>query len=679
MNIKNLYFALSAALAFGIAGCSSDDPANTGTTTVNPKDAVYMNVTVKLPTAAGTRAENDPTEENDKEEIGLTHENTVNSVMLVLADKNNNFIGYGETDVQTSNINSGTGIITTTHKITKSTLSAYYTANGENGVLKEGYNKIHVFVFCNPSNALRDEMNSIVAEDDEWYNKIGTVLESPEQSGTSNGAIWGSASDKVGFLMSSYQIAERSIPKNFSDWDNFSKIESPFHFSAKNFDGIEGKEINNSGSIQVERSMARFDFKDGSGTGKNTYTLTKDDDGNPLLQIQLTHMALVNMSKHFYYLRRTSTDGLATNMNLCGGDTYIVDTDADEKNTKSIISNKKYSEHFNFCLGHVNDNVWTIDPSARSQWYVSRISDVLDTSAPDDNSSWTGTDTYGDYKIWRYVTENTIPGETKMQTNGITTGVVFKGKMIIPDDAPESTLKQALKGELSKDGKLQGNSTDDPILYVYGEKNIFVTWNEVRAYAISLGDGAPMYKSVFGTPTDIVPVAYKAPSTAGGSDGVAAVYSNDENSPDYLWSQWQEKIKSATATDTEKDAALAAFKKAATGKNNTSDNNNKASFTLYQSSTDDTSTPGYYCYYYYWNRHNDNGLPATMGPMEFGVVRNHVYKLAVKSIKKLGHPRISDNDPDPVDPEDPDEEGDIYFDVSVEVRKWSVKVNNIDF
>ena len=35
-----------------------------------------------------------------------------------------------------------------------------------------------------------------------------------------------------------------------------------------------------------------------------------------------------------------------------------------------------------------------------------------------------------------------------------------------------------------------------------------------------------------------------------------------------------------------------------------------------------------------------------MAPMEFAVVRNNVYKLAVTNISRLGHPRISDNDPD---------------------------------
>lgn len=88
----------------------------------------------------------------------------------------------------------------------------------------------------------------------------------------------------------------------------------------------------------------------------------------------------------------------------------------------------------------------------------------------------------------------------------------------------------------------------------------------------------------------------------------------------------------------------------------------------------------YYTYYYYWNRHNDNGDNATMGPMEFAVVRNNVYKLCVDNIYKLGHPTPGkDPDPDPEDPSDPDEDLNYYFNVTARVLPWTVRVNNIEF
>ena len=138
--------------------------------------------------------------------------------------------------------------------------------------------------------------------------------------------------------------------------------------------------------------------------------------------------------------------------------------------------------------------------------------------------------------------------------------------------------------------------------------------------------------------------------------------STDTNSPDYKWAQWNKEGKPS-------DDLLQAFKKSATTNG----------ITLYQSSKDEKDGWGYYCYYFYWNRHNDNGNNGVMGDMEFGVVRNNVYKLAVTNINRLGHPRLSDNDPDPENPDNPDESGDVYISLSVEVMPWTVRENNIEF
>ncbi len=65
--------------------------------------------------------------------------------------------------------------------------------------------------------------------------------------------------------------------------------------------------------------------------------------------------------------------------------------------------------------------------------------------------------------------------------------------------------------------------------------------------------------------------------------------------------------------------------------------------------------------------------------MEFAVVRNNVYKLAVTSISALGHPLDPKDDPDPVDPDDPDEKSDVKIKVDVQVKKWTVRKNDIEF
>ena len=87
----------------------------------------------------------------------------------------------------------------------------------------------------------------------------------------------------------------------------------------------------------------------------------------------------------------------------------------------------------------------------------------------------------------------------------------------------------------------------------------------------------------------------------------------------------------------------------------------------------------YQVLYYYWNRHNDNNDPAVMGPMEFAVVRNNVYKLAVTSISRYGHPSKGGVDPDPETPDQPDESEESYFTVDLTVLPWSVRINDIEF
>lgn len=101
--------------------------------------------------------------------------------------------------------------------------------------------------------------------------------------------------------------------------------------------------------------------------------------------------------------------------------------------------------------------------------------------------------------------------------------------------------------------------------------------------------------------------------------------------------------------------------------------NNKGKFAIYRPDTDGK----YYVYYPYYNRHNDNGDNTVMGPMEFAVVRNNVYKLKVDNVLQFGHPAKPGDDNKPVNPVDPDETKETYFKVSVQVLPWVVRVNNI--
>ncbi len=139
-----------------------------------------------------------------------------------------------------------------------------------------------------------------------------------------------------------------------------------------------------------------------------------------------------------------------------------------------------------------------------------------------------------------------------------------------------------------------------------------------------------------------------------------------------LYGKWADVVTASEAA--EAPATLVA----AVNKVTAGTAHDEAGFTGYKAEDDGK----YYAYYYYWNRHNDNGNNTSMGPMEFAVVRNNVYKLCVDKIAKFGHPNPGDVDPidpDPENPDDPDESINYYFTVTVKVLPWVVRVNHIEF
>ena len=320
------------------------------------------------------------------------------------------------------------------------------------------------------------------------------------------------------------------------------------------------------GAHTVERSMARFDYKQAGAF-----------DMGAGITLTLTDAALINQSKAHYMFRRVTADANTTSAITVGGaeipTNWVVDTDW----------GNKVAANFDAQL------------EAPSTWDWTSL------------ASLTTDDQYdGDYKIWCYAKENTIPGTTAQKHN-VSTGVVFKGELTAGETASDAVKTAMAAGKR---------------IYVFNNV-LYGAWKDVKAAAEAGTD-----------PT--LQAAYNQAAT-----GVAA--------------------------DAEPTGAAAAA----------------AGFTGYSA-----KDGKYYNYYYYWNRHNDNLDPYTMGIMEFAVVRNNVYKLAVDKISRFGHPTPPDPsnpdpdpepDPDPVDPDDPDESVNYYFNVTVKVLPWTVRINNIEF
>ncbi len=282
MKIWSKIFA--GMLAVGMfAGCnneSANEPEITPPLPDGAKDAVYMSVDVTLPSPNGTRSETNPKPDGGSTggtEVGQDGENKVSSLLLVLADVDNNYIGHSVVGNLSTSVVAGKSTVSATAAISATALKTYYDTH------EDPDKKVNVFAFCNPTYELIDDL----AKEDKsnWFDAKCKVVEEID-SKNHNTIIWSDGS----FLMSNAKIAERRLPKTYDIWMTYyAKEDNPFDLCGKN-----DMSVDNVGPVEVERSVARFDYRDGSdaATGPNTYNvgLTDDVEDNSL-QIKLVRMA----------------------------------------------------------------------------------------------------------------------------------------------------------------------------------------------------------------------------------------------------------------------------------------------------------------------------------------------------------------------------------------------------
>lgn len=739
-----LGFLLPAAFLLLAGACSSDtlDPnGSTDAIQVDPNEGVYLTVNFDLPSEKGTRSYTDGDDSSSGgTEVGTDDENAVKNVAIVLTTFTNQFIAYATTE-KIETVGSTGRSYRTTSKFSKTDLVNYYSQDEDMFKVDEqtGAHKINVFVFCNPTESLINTLNELSSDSENWFNITGSWDDTTPDT---NNMIW-----KPGrFLMSNASIATRLFPASLDDWDKFSSESSPFNLSGINNFG-RPNEIDNltdRGNIYVERTAARYDFRDGAvikpynkedkeynGFAAQSYHVLLDSDMSPLVDVYLGKMCLVNMNKNYYYLRRVSNngrpfglrpDGTDNNLTLCGPElpwydndhgsdigtpgNYVVDAEAEWKyygNYGNQGPSSGFAGKFSYPLFDENGVLDNVDTS-NDRWHTRMVSEVLNGTT-NDNS--------GNYKVWRYLTEGTIPG-INSQKNGVSNGIVFKGQ-IRPARSENSTddyyTKQLLKAlELVKN-QTEEQVANNPLIFKYGG-HLYCGWDHIKRMAIylamkdlkknaegqweiTLDRSVGLYNAVFGVINSAnsgnnenndatentenkgntggfgsinISITGDDPSTANffienGTGNVTIVdkLPMNDQCPDAYFGEWDhdggyvvepyEKFRDAVVRN---------------------------KITIYQESYDEALGGwAYYCYYYYWNRHNDNGMNGAMGAMEFAVVRNNVYKLAVIKLSDLGHPRIIANDPDAPDPNTPDEKADLYITVTCTTLPWVVRVNNI--
>ncbi len=92
----------------------------------------------------------------------------------------------------------------------------------------------------------------------------------------------------------------------------------------------------------------------------------------------------------------------------------------------------------------------------------------------------------------------------------------------------------------------------------------------------------------------------------------------------------------------------------------------EANLSFYQARKFEKGDDGYRCYYTYWIRHLDNYKATSMGMMEFGIVRNNLYRMIIANVSGLGYQEPY------VNPDTPDE-GETYLKVVLNVKPWIVR------
>lgn len=572
MNFKK--FLIAAAPALMLASCASDEPnATPGDGGVEGK-TMYAKIRVQVPsvTRSGTIDPDDNTNSDAGYEVGQPYENDIERVTLVLATLNNGVY----TPVATSSTN--------TTMPDASAPNVYTIMFKDEEIVKLHDQEIYIFAYCN---------SDIDADEIAKYTDLAQMTSTIESAAVAQG-IWKSGE----FLMVNAPnkgVPTKQLPDENTLINNFNSPEKALDL----------------GVVDVARAAARFDFKVNNG---NKYAIKDvNDENNILANIELVAMAPLNIAKTFYTLPRVSEDGTDAAWTVCGKERGFLESAYDFNYVVSPFFNEKR----NASLSSIADKYFyatATAPNYDTFAYVN-INDWYNSASNDDDENWNADNKEG-YKIWRYVTENTIPGADNQRT-GVSTGVVFKGKI---------TDAQGLMAEAMEAGMA---------VYSYGGTYYGGIAN-LRRVVANLNESAKMRQ-------DFLKV-------------FDASYLEYE-----MVEEGNKLVRKYTVADADlKDCTSAA---------------NNGVFKILRPEADGN----YYVYYVYRNRHNDNGIPTVMAPMEFATVRNNVYKLAVTMISDFGHTNDPQDDPTPDNPEDPDETPKTYFKVSCRVVPWVVRVNNIEF
>lgn len=396
MNFKKLLVAALPAML--LASCASDEPG------VNPggestKGGFYA--TIKLD-ASSTRSNttetpNEGINSSDGYERDKPYESNIQNVTIVLAtkaDENAPYLAQTFGTYTSSDVAAGPDASPTNN---------VFTIQFEDTQIVNLHDqKVYVFAFCNTD--LNE--NNFTA---------GTKLEDLQTKLKSEGigqGIW----EPKKFMM----VNAPNRPITTKDMPGENALRNNFNTPEKAL---------NLGTVDVARLAARFDYKQ---VNENKYPIVDPNNENQVIaNIEMVSMAPFNIAKDFYTLPRVSADGQKTGWEICGNEVYNMSTGVGNyvvspyaeaiKNASTMASLAG-----NYFQALVAGNSYDAAYFTKKTDYVN-IAAWYEGAEDDNDENWNEGDHDG-YKIWRYVSENTIP-LVDNQKKGISTGVVFKAKL----------------------------------------------------------------------------------------------------------------------------------------------------------------------------------------------------------------------------------------------------------
>lgn len=432
--MKKVIYGILALLL--VASCDSND--SPGKIDM-PEDGVPVRLTLSLPAAGSSRSTtvtpDDETNSSSGFEIGQAGENNINSVLIVIANKvvsggvdDYTFVAYAQADGTPGN-NTGTSLPTFTVRFKSPEIIA------------RAGQEVYVFAYCNPTTDIMGKFENLKAGDS--FTDFTMEIEQ-------DASIWVDNN----FLMTNRDICSTILP-SVNEMEK-SDIHNPIDL----------------GTAKVQRVSARFDFEQTTVAGQNApnlYPITSSYDETVIEgYVELVGISLFNMSKTFNYLPMMSANSSWSNPQICVRET-----------SNNWVVSTGYDIKANYAGGNAS-SIFYFPTSIPDFAPSSADYTPFDALVNDDNDeNWTpGANT--SYKIWRYATENTIPGVTE-QKHGISTGVLFKGY---------------IRGEAGSD--LNNMLKSGKVLYafdghIYGDKDALTAFVE-GAPTTTLAD---FYKQLF--------------------------------------------------------------------------------------------------------------------------------------------------------------------------------------